>query len=80
MKKTKTPDYPFVLRHLSAEDGGGYFIEFSDLPGCMSDGKTIEEAIKNGQDAVACWMAAAKKSGRLIPKLGWDMRNKLSNE
>lgn len=70
MKKTKIPDYPFTIRHLSMEDGGGYLIEFPDLPGCMSDGETIEEAIKNGQDAVACWIAAARESGRTIPKPG----------
>jgi antitoxin HicB len=70
MKKIKVPDYPFTIRHLSAEEGGGYLIEFPDLPGCMSDGETIEEAIQNGQDAVACWIAAAKESGRAIPKPG----------
>ena len=61
MKKEKTPDYPFTIRHLSKEDGGGYLIEFPDLPGCMSDGETIEEAIANGQDAVSCWIKAARR-------------------
>lgn len=70
MKKVKIPDYPFIIRHLSLEDGGGYLIEFPDLPGCMSDGETIDEAIKNGEDAVACWIAAAKESERVIPKPG----------
>lgn len=64
----KKPDYPFTIRHLSKEDGGGYFIEFPDLPGCGSDGKTIEETIKNGMDAVECWLKAAKLAGREIPK------------
>lgn len=36
----------------------------------MSDGDTIEEAILNGQDAVKCWIDAAKKSGRAIPQPG----------
>jgi antitoxin HicB len=45
MKQIKALDYPFTIRHLSTEDGGGYLIEFSDLPGCMSDGDTIQEAI-----------------------------------
>jgi antitoxin HicB len=44
--KTK---YPFNIRQLSNEEGGGYLIEFPDLPGCMSDGETIDEAIANGQ-------------------------------
>jgi len=70
MKKEKTPDYPFTIRHLSKEDGGGYLIEFPDLPGCMSDGETIEETIENGHDAVACWISAANKAGRIIPQPG----------
>ena len=70
MKKIKILDYPFTMRHLSLEDGGGYLIEFPDLPGCMSDGDTIEKAIENGRDAIVCWIAAAKESGRKIPKPG----------
>lgn len=66
----KAIDYPFIIRHLSSVEGGGYLIEFPDLPGCMSDGETIDEAIKNGADAVSCWIAAAKESGRSIPKPG----------
>lgn len=34
---------------LSPEDGGGYLIEFPDLPGCLSDGETEEEAILMGK-------------------------------
>jgi antitoxin HicB len=44
--------YPYILKPLSPEDGGGYLIEFPDLPGCMSDGETEEEAIFMGKDAV----------------------------
>lgn len=70
MSKIKTSDYPFTIRHLTKEDGGGFLIEYPDLPGCMSDGETIEEAIKNGHDAVSCWILAAKKIDRPIPKPG----------
>ena len=31
---------------------GGVLISFPDLPGCISDGDTIEGAIKNGTDAI----------------------------
>lgn len=70
MKKERLLDYPFKMRHLSKEEGGGYLIEYPDLPGCMSDGETIDEAIENGRDAVLCWVSAAKESGRTIPKPG----------
>ena len=29
-------------------EGGGYLIEFPDLPGCMSDGETPEEEVPSG--------------------------------
>jgi antitoxin HicB len=32
--------YPFTIRPLSSEDGGGFLIEYPDLPGCHSDGDT----------------------------------------
>jgi antitoxin HicB len=60
-------EYPFTVRPLSAEEGGGYLIEFPDLPGCMSDGETVEEAISNGEDAKRDWIAAIKEAGRPIP-------------
>lgn len=63
-------DYPFTIRHLAKEDGGGYFIEFPDLPGCMTDGETIEEAIENGKEAIRAWVNAAKEMGRDIPNPG----------
>ena len=61
MSNLKISEYPFTIRHLSDEDGGGYLIEFPDLPGCMSDGETIDEAIENGQAAIYAWVEAAKK-------------------
>ncbi|HTM63958.1 MAG TPA: type II toxin-antitoxin system HicB family antitoxin, partial [Gammaproteobacteria bacterium] len=68
--KIDTCEYPFMMRHLSKEDGGGYLIEFPDLPGCMSDGDTPEEAIKNGQDAVKMWIETAKELKKPIPEPG----------
>jgi len=60
-------DYPFTVRRLSEEEGGGFVIEFPDLSGCISDGASIEEAIAHGYDAVACWIKAARELGRDIP-------------
>ncbi len=60
-------DYPFQVRPLGDEDGGGYLIEFPDLPGCLSDGETVEEAIANGLDALQSWIATASEFGDPIP-------------
>lgn len=70
MSDIKISEYPFMIQHLSKEEGGGYLIEFPDLPGCMSDGETIQEAIKNGQDAIQAWIKAAKDMNRPIPSSG----------
>jgi antitoxin HicB len=38
-----------------------------DLPGCMSDGATPEEAVSNIQDAIA-WIEAARDLGHAVPQ------------
>jgi antitoxin HicB len=62
--------YPFTIRPLSAEDGGGYLIEYPDLPGCHSDGETPEQAIVNGRDAARSYVLSCKKHGDPVPKPG----------
>jgi antitoxin HicB len=61
--KTSRIDYPFEIRPLSKEEGGGYSTTFPDLPGCCSDGATPEEAISNGRDALESWLAVAREFG-----------------
>ena len=62
--------YPFEIRHLSKEEGGCYLISFPDLPGCISDGETIESAIKNGIDAMNTWIETSKEFNDPIPEPG----------
>ncbi|MDL2226335.1 type II toxin-antitoxin system HicB family antitoxin [Deltaproteobacteria bacterium OttesenSCG-928-M10] len=64
----KEPHNKFELTPLTEMDGGGWMITFPDLPGCMSDGETIKEAIANGAEAEAAWLSAADKWGRPKPK------------
>jgi len=63
-------DYPFQITPLSDDEGGGYLITFPDLPGCMSDGDTPEEAMAMGRDAFASWMAVYLEDEREIPAPG----------
>ena len=60
-------EYPFRVRPLTEEEGGGYLIEFPDLPGCMSDGETIEEAVANGADALRSCILTMREFGDPIP-------------
>ncbi|MCD4715632.1 MAG: type II toxin-antitoxin system HicB family antitoxin [Desulfobacterales bacterium] len=67
---TGQPKYPFEIRSLSQDEGGGYLISFPDLPGCISDGETIEDAIMNGIDAVHSWVETAKEFNDPVPEPG----------
>ncbi|RZM09559.1 MAG: type II toxin-antitoxin system HicB family antitoxin [Sphingomonas sp.] len=61
-------DYEIDIRPLSADDGGGFTAIAPELPGCRSDGETPEEALRNGYDAIACWIEAAEEMGRPVPQ------------
>jgi antitoxin HicB len=61
-------EYMHEIAPLAKEDGGGFLISFPDLPGCMSDGETIEEAVANGRDAFNAWISAVADQGKPIPK------------
>jgi predicted RNase H-like HicB family nuclease len=54
--------HPFNLSPLNEQEGGGWLITWPDLPGCMSEGETPEEALKNGREAFAAWMTVHQES------------------
>ena len=61
-------EYQFTVRPLSAEEGGGYLVEYPDIPGCMSHGDTIAEAIANGREALRDCQEVFLESGRKLVK------------
>jgi antitoxin HicB len=63
-------EYPIVIAPLPDEDGGGYIALYPDLPGCMSDGDTPEEALVNAKDAFDAWIEVQKERGASIPAPG----------
>ena len=54
--------YPILLYW--SEDDNCYITSVPDLPGCMSDGKTPEEAIKNTQVIIKEWIESALEDGK----------------
>ena len=60
--------YPIVIEILPPEDGGWFLALAPDLPGCMSDGESPEEAVANVQDAIDIWIEAARDLGRAVPE------------
>ena len=60
--------YRIIVEPLDQADGGGFLATVPDLPGCMADGETPEEAVVSVQDAIAAWVEEARQTGRAIPE------------
>ncbi len=60
------PKYEIIL-FWSFEDNA-FIAEVPELPGCMADGKTYEEALKNIEIVVKEWIEIAEELGRPIPE------------
>lgn len=59
--------YAVVISPLTHDDGGGFAATVPDLPGCMSDGETPEEALVNIRDAIEAWVTMARELGHCVP-------------
>lgn len=44
-----------------------FISEVPELPGCMAHGKTQEEALANGKEAVQLWIGTAREFGDPVP-------------
>ena len=44
-----------------------YVVTVPELPGCQTHGKTYEEAVRQGRDAIESWIMVAEELGRSIP-------------
>jgi antitoxin HicB len=57
--------YPVILTP-DLEDGG-FVAECPAIPGCVSEGDTVEEAIANIRDAIEGCLAVLREQGQPIP-------------
>jgi len=49
-------------------DEGGYIVKFPSLPGCFTQGETMEEAIAMGKEVLGLYLSILKDDGEVIPK------------
>jgi len=52
---------------LQRENDGGYVVSVPALPGCVSQGDTREEALKNIEEAIELYLEDVKAAGEPIP-------------
>ena len=55
-----------VVVHEAEE--GGYWVEVPALPGCYSQGETVEEALGNVREAMGLYLDTLREEGHDIPK------------
>ena len=61
-------DYPVEVKKIKEDEGGGFFVSVPLLPGCMSDGESLEEAYDNIQEAKEEWFSSMLERGMKIPE------------
>ena len=63
----KFEDYPINVRPVPEDEGGGFMVSVPDLPGCIADGETVDEAIAEVRDAFDGWLMAEKEDKGRLP-------------
>jgi predicted RNase H-like HicB family nuclease/predicted RNA binding protein YcfA (HicA-like mRNA interferase family) len=53
---------------LIPDEDGGYAVEVPSLPGCISQGDTMDEALDNIREAIQTWIEDAQVHGEEIPE------------
>ena len=49
------------------EESGNFTVEVPDLPGCVTGGETLADAILMGEDAASGWVLGELEEGRAVP-------------
>ena len=51
-----------------SDEDEAFIVEVPELPGCMADGATYQEAVSNAEIIIQEWIEMAKELGRPIPQ------------
>jgi len=57
-----------LLVRVEPDEDGGYVVECPALPGCVSQGETVEEALANIQEAIRGFLVVRRKHGLPLPE------------
>jgi antitoxin HicB len=58
--------FKVLLEH--NEDEEGYTVTVPALPGCITEGNTVEEALENAREAITGFLEALRIPGKQLPK------------
>lgn len=58
----------FAIEIIQEQDAKNYYVVVPALPGCFSQGRTIEQAKKNATKAIQLHIRSLKKAGEPVPE------------
>ncbi len=61
--------YNFIIVIEEEEDGEGYYAYSPNLPGCYSNGKTVEETRRNMREAMQLHLETLLENGEPVPQV-----------
>ena len=51
-----------------SDEDQSFVVQVPELPGCMADGETYEDAVVNAKRVIEEWIETARELGRPIPE------------
>ena len=66
-------NYCIIMKYSAKENC--YIVTVPDLPGCMADGESPNEAYENAKIVIREWIETARADGRPIPEPTFDQNN-----
>lgn len=64
----KRVDCKYEIIIFWSEEDKAFIAEVPELPGCMADGTTYQEALANAERIIAEWIDTARELGRVVPQ------------
>lgn len=58
----------YQMQIVWSQDDQAFLVTVPELPGCMADGETYEQAVINAQASIARWIETARELGRSVPE------------
>lgn len=61
------PQYRFTIELYPDKEDGGYTALVPALPGCVTQGETVDETLERAKEAIAGYIECLKEDGKDIP-------------
>jgi predicted RNase H-like HicB family nuclease len=59
--------YTVIVHEEPEDDGGGFWAEVEELPGCFASGDTLDDLEKDVREAIESHIAALQEIGKPVP-------------